>query len=99
MAAQSPTMMSDGSITFLPGMMDPMCGTSPVEYRMSAMQLMMQDMKLMSKNMMRCLPEMMRSMMTMEGGGIMPGTVVEMRDMCLQMGLGCVEMCMIGMMW
>lgn len=99
MTAQSPTMISDGSITFLPDMMDPMCRTSSVECRMSAMQIMMADVKLIGNNVMRCVPEMMRSMMTMEGGGIVPGTVGEMRDMCLQMGLGCVEMYMIGMTW
>ena len=89
-------MIADGSITFLPGMMDPMCGTTSVEYRMGPMQMMMQDAKLMGSNIMRCWPEMMRGVAS---GEMIPGSVSEMRDLCLQMGLGWVEMCGIGMVW
>jgi hypothetical protein len=87
---------STSSVTFIPAMMDGACGTSPTIQRMSSMQIMMMDMKVMAQNM-KCIPEMIGSMMNREMMTGMLSSWMNMRDMCLQMMLWVIEMCMMVM--
>ena len=92
--------ISGSAVTFVPGMMDGSCGTSPVHYRNTLMRIMLDDMKVMAQNM-HCLPDMVMSMWSMEFGKDMFMTWMDIRDCGLQMMLLTVElwgmMCAIPM--
>ena len=86
----------DGTVRFLPAMMDVSNSTEPMSSRHSAMTLMWMDMKLMAVNMMRCMPEMMRSLYAMDLGRSMMGSMemMDVMDVCLQVMLGMMQICM-----
>ncbi|TEY76465.1 hypothetical protein BOTCAL_0058g00120 [Botryotinia calthae] len=67
MAVQSPVVtpakMSPSSsmgVTVIPSIIDPTCGTSPVQYRHSTMEVLWNSMQILSRNL-YCIPQMMGS--------------------------------------
>jgi len=89
----------DGTVSFLPAMMDVSNSTQPVSSRHSAMSLMWTDIKLMAANMMRCLPEMIRSLYAMDLGRSMMKTMdmMDVKEVCLHVLLGIMQICMVVM--
>lgn len=94
--------MTDGSVMYVPPMMDSSCGTMPMHHRMGPMGMMMREMMVMMGNMVMCVPEMLHSMwmQNMSGQSMMISmSGMDMMQLCWQMMIGCMQMCcMVAMM-
>ena len=89
----------DGTVRFLPAMMDMSNSTQPISTRHSAMSLLWMDVKLMALNLVHCMPERLRSLYTMDLGRSMMRSMEKMdvMDICLQVMLGIFQTCMLAM--
>jgi len=97
MNSSSPSPLpSNSSVTFIPAILDGSCGTSPTMQRMSSTQMIVMDIKVMAHNMI-CFPEMIGSLITVDKMTSVFGSWINLRDICLQMLLCVMEMCMVAM--
>ncbi|RDW71720.1 hypothetical protein BP5796_07754 [Coleophoma crateriformis] len=82
--------LMDSSVTFIPAMIDGSCGTTPLSFRETPLQLLLNDLKIIGQNF-ACVPEMARSLCTLKSVKDLFESWRAFRDLLLQILLALIE--------